>query len=56
MQSTADVPGGSAVGLVLESTSFYAESGGQCADTGAVEGAGASLDVEVRPPPALASC
>lgn len=48
VQSTAEVPAGSAVGLVLESTSFYAESGGQCADTGAVVGgAGASLDVEV---------
>lgn len=48
MQSTKDLPAGSAVGLVLGSTSFYAESGGQCADTGAIAGAGGAVDVEVR--------
>lgn len=47
MQSTAELPAGSAVGLVLRDTSFYAESGGQTADTGVIAGAAAQLAVEV---------
>ena len=38
---------GGVVGLVLESTSFYAESGGQTADTGVVAAGAGSFDVEV---------
>lgn len=46
-QSTAEVPEGGAIGIVLDNTSFYAESGGQTADTGAIAGAsGALLDVQ----------
>lgn len=48
MQSTTEVPAGSAVGLVLRSTSFYAEAGGQTADTGVIATPSGSFDVEVR--------
>lgn len=48
MQSTSDVAPGAAVGLVLEATSFYAEAGGQTADTGAIAASAGSFDVEVR--------
>jgi hypothetical protein len=48
VQSTSDVAPGAAVGLVLEATSFYAEAGGQTADTGAIAASAGSFDVEVR--------
>ena len=45
VQSTAEA-GEGPVGLVLGATSFYAESGGQVADTGAVVGPGGAFDVQ----------
>ncbi|PRW58002.1 alanine--tRNA ligase isoform A [Chlorella sorokiniana] len=46
VQSTKELPADSAVGLVLQDTSFYAESGGQCADTGAIAAASGAWPVE----------
>eukprot|EP00271_Cylindrocystis_brebissonii_P012965 TRINITY_DN32493_c0_g1_i1.p1 TRINITY_DN32493_c0_g1~~TRINITY_DN32493_c0_g1_i1.p1 ORF type:complete len:1218 (-),score=332.87 TRINITY_DN32493_c0_g1_i1:421-4074(-) len=43
VESTADFDGD--VGVILESTSFYAEQGGQTFDTGALEGPEGRLDV-----------
>lgn len=37
---------GGAVGVVLDCTSFYAEQGGQVADTGVLGGANATVDVD----------
>lgn len=87
MQSTKEVPAGSAVGLVLQvggtahsasclrglparasptslhplnhppqDTSFYAESGGQCADSGAIVSPSGTWPVEVRPSAACVPC
>jgi alanyl-tRNA synthetase len=44
VDSSADAPAGP-VGLVLDTTSFYAEQGGQINDTGSIAAGAATLDV-----------
>ncbi|KAI8469604.1 MAG: tRNA synthetases class II (A)-domain-containing protein [Monoraphidium minutum] len=45
VDSSATLEEGSPVGLVLDTTSFYAESGGQVGDTGAVVGPSGAIDI-----------
>lgn len=46
VESTKDVPAGEPIGLVMNKTPFYAEAGGQVADTGTISSSNASLSIE----------